>query len=76
MQHTWAGDLSPLGMLWMLPVLPAVCSCVTEVLLQDTLTTCPCLCWWALSRAHGDLKRRQETGYSWALWPFLQRPIC
>lgn len=51
----------------MLPVLSAVHSWITDVLLQGTLTTCPCLCWWALERACSDLKRRRETGYSWAV---------
>lgn len=68
-----SGDSSPLRRLWMLPVLPAV---VTDVLLWGTLTTCPCLCWWAPERAHSGLKCRRETEYSWALWTFLQRAIC
>lgn len=58
MRHTWAGDSSPLGMLYMLPVLPAVCSWVTDVLPWGTFTTCLHLCWWCLERAHSDLKRR------------------
>lgn len=56
MQHTWADNLSPLGKLWMLPVLPDVSSWVTDMQLEGTLTTCPCLYWWALERVHSDLK--------------------
>lgn len=41
MQHTWAGYSSPLGRLWMLPVLPAVHSWVTDMLLPATLKNIP-----------------------------------
>lgn len=52
----------------MLPVLPAVHSWVTDVLLWGTLSTCPtCPCWWGPERAHSDLKSKQETEHSTGL---------